>query len=256
MTPAGVRSWLGEPRFARYTAAAGGDEDLALGLYQWNAQAAAAALVDVGHFEVALRNAYDRQLGHRFPGWAVDQASPVFHQVQGRGPTRDEQTRMNDRSRQELERARRGLGGHPTHGQVVGALSFGFWAQMTHRQRTATFWAPTIRLSFPPETHVVRGRIHELVQNVVKFRNRLAHNEPVFSTRTGLDQRRDDVTTLFWMVHPTAAASTEAHSTVTAVLSRCPVPNLMPPAAQKAPLTGAQLAALNSPTVSRPDSPR
>jgi len=94
------------------------------------------------------------------------------------------------------------------------------------------------------------------VQNVVKFRNRLAHNEPVFSTRTGLDQRRDDVTTLFWMVHPTAAAWTEAHSTVTAVLSRCPVPNLIPPAAQKAPLTGAQPAALNSPPVSRPDSPR
>jgi ribosomal protein L4 len=73
---------------------------------------------------------------------------------------------MNQRSREELTRARRGLGSRPTHGQVVGALSFGFWAEMTHRQRTPTFWAPMVRLAFPPEAHVARGRIHDLVQNV------------------------------------------------------------------------------------------
>jgi len=39
---------LGAPRFARYTGAAGGDEPVALRLDQWNAQMAAAALVDVG----------------------------------------------------------------------------------------------------------------------------------------------------------------------------------------------------------------
>ena len=112
-------------------------------------------------------------------------------------------------------------------------MSFGFWAQMTHRQRTSTFWAPMNRLAFPAE--VARGRIHELVQNVVKFRNRLAHNEPVFSTRTGLAQRRNDLTTLFLMLHPAATAWTEQHSTIDTVLSRCPVPNLMPPPPQTGP---------------------
>ncbi len=57
LTSAQVQAWLGSPRFARYTGAAGGAEPVALRLYQWNAQMAAAALVDVGHFEVALRNA-------------------------------------------------------------------------------------------------------------------------------------------------------------------------------------------------------
>ena len=83
-----------------------------------------------------------------------------------------------------------------------------------------------IRLAYPAA--VVRGHIHELVQNGVKFRNRLAHNDPVFSTRTGLAGRRNDLTTLFLMLHP-AAAWTEQHSTSDAVLSRCPVPNLRPP---------------------------
>jgi len=83
-----------------------------------------------------------------FPQWAVDPSSPLFHQVQGRGPTRDEQRRMNQRSRDELERARRGLGSRPSHGQVVASVSFGFWAQMTHRQRTPIFWAPMIRAAF------------------------------------------------------------------------------------------------------------
>jgi len=65
LTSAQVQAWLGSPRFARYTGVVGGDEPVALRLYQWNAQMAAAALVDVGHFEVALRNAYDGQLSAR-----------------------------------------------------------------------------------------------------------------------------------------------------------------------------------------------
>lgn len=41
--------------------------------------------------------------------------------------------------------------------------------------------------AFPKGT--ARAWVHDLVTRVVKFRNRLAHNEPVFSTRTGLEDR-------------------------------------------------------------------
>jgi len=228
LTSAQAQAWLGSPRFARYTGAAGGDEPVALRLYQWNAQMAAAALVDVGHFEVALRNAYDGQLSARFPQWAVDPSSPLFHQVQGRGPTRDEQRRMNQRSRDELERARRGLGSRPSHGQVVASVSFGFWAQMTHRQRTPTFWAPMLRSAFPEQAQVARGQVHQLVGNVVRFRNRLAHNEPVFSSATGLAHRLGELTTLFRMIHLQAAAWTQRQSSVPALLAECPVAGLLP----------------------------
>jgi len=88
--------------------------------------------------------------------------------------------------------------------------------------------------------------VHDLVQNVVGFRNRLAHCERVFSTQTGLLHRMNDVATPFWMLHPEAAAWTERYSTVDPVLARCPVPNLVPPTERRGPLTVAQLAALSS----------
>ncbi len=54
--------WLSTPRLRRYLAACGGDRERALRLYDWNARISAALLCDLAHFEVALRNAYDRAL--------------------------------------------------------------------------------------------------------------------------------------------------------------------------------------------------
>lgn len=42
--------------------AAGGDEKLALELYAWNAQMSGAALEQISHLEILLRNAIDTQL--------------------------------------------------------------------------------------------------------------------------------------------------------------------------------------------------
>ncbi|MGH3098180.1 MAG: hypothetical protein ACRDMV_19535 [Streptosporangiales bacterium] len=226
LTPENVRAWLGSPRLERYLSAVGGDDALALRLYDWNAKVAAAALVDVGHLEVALRNSYDRQLSRRYPGWAVDESEDLFSRVQGDPRTQRAQRTLDERSRREVTSAARGLGGNPSHGQVVAALSFGFWGQLTRAERTATFWTPMIQYSFPRGKR--RGAVHALVQNTIRFRNRLAHNEPVFSTRTGLRQRLQEVRTLFELVHPQASAWTEEHSDVPALVAKCPVTGLIP----------------------------
>ena len=72
-----------------------------------------------------------------------------------------------------------------------------------------------------------RGEVHERVARVNKFRNRLAHNEPVFSTSSGLHDRMRDVDDLFMWVAPTAAAYVRATSTVASLLAQCPVPGLL-----------------------------
>ena len=54
-----VEAWLSAPRYAVYLAAVGGDRQLGLDLYEWNAVVSAAFLHDLAHLEVALRNAYD-----------------------------------------------------------------------------------------------------------------------------------------------------------------------------------------------------
>ncbi len=78
--------WLSTPRYRRYLGVADGDHTLAMETYLWNSRVAAAGIVDVGHLEVALRNAYDRELTRRFPNWAIDPQAPVFH-LEQRRPT-------------------------------------------------------------------------------------------------------------------------------------------------------------------------
>lgn len=226
LTPAAVRSWLGQPRFDRYLSAVGGDEALALQLYRWNAKVAGAALVDVGHFEVALRNSYDRQLSMQFPDWTVDPSSGLFEREQGKKREQLRQREINERSRRDVAAAANGLGSSPSHGQVVAALSFGFWGQLTRPERTATFWTHMIEHCYPDMT---RGRVHQLVQNVVRFRNRLAHNEPVFSTRTGLAARMRDMMTLFAVLHDDVAAWVQHESDVPALVGACPVAGVLAP---------------------------
>ena len=226
LTPEQVREWLGGPRFGRYLTAAAGDPGRALALYEWNSHLAAAAARVVGHFEVALRNAYDEQLSARFLNWAADPSSGLFGLESGRRDNREPQQRLNAGSVAKLGAARAGLGGSPSHGQVVAAMDFGFWTQLTAKERTETLWAPMLSRAYPG--HVTRGEAHRLVVNVNRFRNRLAHNEPVFSTKTGLIARMEDAETVFRMLRPEAAEWVRQHSDVPRLIARCPVPGLMP----------------------------
>lgn len=79
--------------------------------------------------------------------------------------------------------------------------------------------------------------MHDLVARAVKFRNPprtpsrevppwLAHNEPVFSTRTDLEDRLIEVQELFELVDPDAYAYVAGHSTLNAEISSCPIPGL------------------------------
>lgn len=106
--------------------------------YSWNSRVAAAGIVDVGHLEIAVRNAYDRELSLRFPDWSVDERSSLFRLEQGVQRARARQRRRNQVSLSRVADAKRGLSSAPTHAEVVAALTFGFWANLTVAERTPT----------------------------------------------------------------------------------------------------------------------
>lgn len=106
----------------------------------------------------------------------------------------------------------------------MAVLTFGFWSNLTVGERAPTIWNPMLHRVFPKGTG--RARVHELVARVVKFRNRLAHNEPVFSTRTGLEDRLAEVRELFDLIDSDAYACVAGHSTLGAALASCPIPGL------------------------------
>lgn len=57
--------WISDARFASYLDETGGDHDVAVALYIWNARISAAAFETLHHVEVLLRNSVDAQVSTR-----------------------------------------------------------------------------------------------------------------------------------------------------------------------------------------------
>ena len=61
-----------------------GDIDLALELHEWNISLGKVLMGDIAHFEVAIRNAYNRVLEENFKSdkhWLLDESSPVVRPI-------------------------------------------------------------------------------------------------------------------------------------------------------------------------------
>ncbi|GAA4472114.1 Abi family protein [Rhodococcus olei] len=167
-------------RLAPYKAAASGDTDRALDLYEWNGRISAAVFEDLGYLEVVLRNACHHQLHiwHQARGgsdpWYLD---PVFTAA-SQEDIRKARQRATRAGRTELP------------GRVVAELMFGFWRFLHARSYEATLWTPCLRLAFPHLQPRRRQTVYTRLDHLNTLRNRIAHHEPVHGVRiagTGLD---------------------------------------------------------------------
>jgi hypothetical protein len=218
-----VERWLSPHRFGVYLDAADADMDAALALYDWNAAMTTACLRDVGHFEVLIRNRYAAVLDEHHPDW-TDPDHPLWSTEVGIAKTRQLQRRANHRTR----RALRTAGEHVrvrTPGHVVANLTFGFWTALTIPPRTATTWT-TLSRAVPG---VTRGQLHDSMEKLTRFRNRLAHWEPVFSSTTGLTNRLREFERLFEAVDPEIAGWVGRHSQVVGLWGAVPAARLVVP---------------------------
>ena len=224
LTTFDAEQWLSSGRLGIYLNAAGNDLGRALRLYEWNAQVTAACLHDLGHLEVLIRNFYDVELSKLSPNWtsAEDQ---IWAHLAGIQSTKKLQTKSNAYSKQSLSKARKRLH-HPTHGQIVANLTFGFWTALTQAERDATIWTPILNPIFPGST---RGTVHNRMDKLNTFRNRLAHWEPVFSKTTGLMKQLSNVDELFTSLSPAVAFWVSERSTVVSLIKTAPEPLLSQP---------------------------
>jgi hypothetical protein len=160
-----VERWLSKPRFAVYVRACGGDRTQAIMLYQWNAATSQAFGLDLGHLEVALRNAYDTAITTRWGGsqhWLLDPESPV------RRPLIRHGIDHNGRRRAQIAEACDRAGGPAaTPGKIIAELPFGFWRFLSSASRQSSLWMPylSVVLGHPrPTQHLghYRGRRYTL----------------------------------------------------------------------------------------------
>jgi hypothetical protein len=204
-----VWDMLSEPRMAPYLRATGGDERVALDLYEWSARTSSAAFEVVGHVEVLLRNALDRCLRQHF---REEQCGiPWFLlPTPGGEHVADAVAAVRERLRP--------LGKESRH-QIIAGLTFGFWTGLVGT-KYEDLWRDCLHKAFPHSSGK-RKQVAVAVERVRRFRNRLAHHDSTFNVDIPFEHRQ--VIELASYIDATAAAWLQRCSNVMAVYAERPV---------------------------------
>lgn len=162
---AALRNAISEPRFSTYLLKAGGEIDYAFALYLYNMRLAEAFLMPLNIIEVTLRNAIDGMFVRRFGhDWPMDDSF------------RDKV--LDIKGRPSLERGRIWAGG--SRNQFVARISFEFWVNL-FRSDYGWIWRVELNRVFPfLQKGIGRGDIFDAFLRINRFRNRVAHHEPIF----------------------------------------------------------------------------
>jgi hypothetical protein len=138
---------------------------MALRLYWWNVELSAAFYGPLHCLEVALRNALHDRLAPaygRADWWDV-------------APLGDDGRRAVGRALGKLRR--RGVVAY-TADDVVAELTLGFWVSLLRRRADRTLWVPVLHAAFPGYSGR-RVRLHQDLETIRLFRNRVMHYEPI-----------------------------------------------------------------------------
>ena len=223
-----VEGWLSEPRLGTYLNRCHGNRDEAMRLYEWNTDLGLVLLKDIGYFEVALRNVYDRVIGERWNGdehWLFDPSSPVNIHIprRTRAGARFDANALN---RSLIAEAGQGHKGRLGPDSTIANLSFGFWAHLTDRAHERALWVPYLHHAWPAGTN--RAMLDSVIRSIGICRNRIAHHEHLFDPKDenllpSLVDR--NIVTLFCQLIPeNTLFSPDGPSPVDCFLKRRPMP--------------------------------
>ena len=201
ITNRALETTLSRERLGKYLDATKQDLDRALKLYEANTKIAESFYTPLQCLEVCLRNSIDVQLTRTYGGFWFDNSA----------------VSLNPDSRNSLNEARRGLSS-PTQGKIVAELKFAFWVALLGRGYDATIWRKSLHHAFRGDNRGKRrSDVHGRFNAIRRFRNRIAHHEPVF--HRPCDQTHKEILeALGWMCPQTAAWAT-FHSRFEATIS-------------------------------------
>lgn len=191
---------LSTERLAPYLKAASGDTGLALARYYWNVELCRAYYPMLQALEVALRNNLDRAIRQKYPAagnyqhidsWIDTVPRIAVHPGAEASIDQAKATLIKDPSTGQYRRNYR------AHGDLVAAMSFGFWVALLGTTYDAghggpQLWSPGAqvlpptafeRLVFPGAKDVSITTIRVAFNDLRHFRNRVFHHEPVWPKR-------------------------------------------------------------------------
>ena len=183
---------LSRQRLDKYLAATGGHLDDALALYERNTRLSQAFYSPLQAMEICLRNGLNDRL--------VVAYGSDWHQ-NGRAPfERDAVNNILDAVKW-LSQSNTPI----TLGAIVAELSFGFWVGILGPRYDATLWRQALHSAFRENgSPMKRRRVHSRFNALRRFRNRIAHHEPIFLQN--LPGRHDEtIEATSWLCAQTAA---------------------------------------------------
>lgn len=194
-----ITASLSADRFQTYLDASGNDKIAALRLYAWNTAASGAFYAALQLLEVAMRNAFHRELTAVYgAAWYDNPATGLDNRA----------SELVDASKRQLRRDGKAV--DPPH--MIANLSFGFWVSLLGKggrlgrakaNYEMTLWRPALRKAFPASAKLDRKRAHMPIDYLRIFRNRIAHHEPVFSRHLQADFD-SIVNYTAWLCEPTS----------------------------------------------------
>lgn len=204
---------LNAARVGRYMGAANGDANLALRLYFWNCDLSRAFYLPLHMAEITSRNAIHGALQH----WLSRDGDPWYDH----GTLR---RTMDARFENELDKAiadeRDHHGNAMTEDHVCSALTFGFWEHLTTKRFERLIWKRGIRHNFPHAGNMSRDELHDQIETVRRWRNRIAHHRAIFDK--GPAAKYQAALKLIGIVCPETSAWVAAETQISQIIAARP----------------------------------
>lgn len=187
-----------------------GDFEQAIKWYLWNARLAKAFLFPLHVVEVTVRNAIHDAFTQYLGGvnWIFKPPFSLTPEHQGALATA-------------LRRLKQGKV-NPTSDDLVASLSLDFWSNLFREDYAALWSVPRLIEAVFPNAPAGsdRDRLQKLVRQVNKFRNRVAHHEPIHNVSAQTQLDRIELLTSY--VCKDTASWMQNHSTVIAIARTTP----------------------------------
>lgn len=178
-----LRKAFSEERLTKYKAAYCGPADpsgdyCGYGLYIWNSKLAAACFTSIHVMEVVLRNAIAEACEAKYgANWMYAHS---FHNS------------LKQNSYDELYDLTDGFSVAITTGKLIPELTFFFWQGLLAARHYNRLWKGRLFNIFPSAVRLHNEqeslkKLHDAVEHVRLFRNRIAHHEPIFNRNISSD---------------------------------------------------------------------
>ena len=176
-----IRKYISDSRLQNYLDVCDTNYKKALKLYQANMRLSQSFYPLLSLIEVILRNALNNELTDYFDdeNWLKNQLGGFMIDELLTYTARNRKKRQNYFLKFSVENAIRNVHEPVSQGKIIADLKFGFWTAFFNRTHSRILNGVPMRIFVSLPRGFNRKKVHETLDKIREFRNRVYHNEPI-----------------------------------------------------------------------------